>query len=103
MSTQFIPFECLEQVFLHLLHSKSTLFNCLLVNRSWCRQVVPILWSQPFSRLQWKPSSQLIQTYISCMIKEKFPFTYLEITLPKSSSSQPLFNYAKYFRKLNIH
>src|SRR5947207_10138096 len=102
MFTQFIPFECLEQVFIHLLHNKSTLFNCLLVNRSWCRQVVPILWSRPFSRLRWKPSSQLVQTYISCMTKEKFSFTDLEIILPESSSSssQSLFNYAKYLRKL---
>lgn len=117
MSTKFIPFECLEQVFINLSHhNKSTLFNCLLVNRSWCRQVVPILWSRPFSRLQWKPSSQLIQTYISCMTNEKFPNTDLETILPEtlssssssssplsSSSSKPLFNYAKYLRKLNYH
>src|ERR1051325_8579941 len=99
MSTQFIPFECLEQVFIHLLHNKSTLFNCLLVSRSWCRQVVPLLWSRPFHRLQWKPSSHLIQTYISCMTtEEKSFFTYLEITIPESA---PLFNYAKYLRKFN--
>ncbi|GBC05817.1 hypothetical protein RclHR1_06440004 [Rhizophagus clarus] len=110
MTTRFIPYECLEQVFINLSHhNKSTLFNCLLVNRSWCRQVVPILWSRPFSRLQWKPSSQLIQTYISCMTSEKLPNTDLETILPNlsssssSPSSQPLFNYAKYLRKLNLH
>ncbi|PKK66024.1 hypothetical protein RhiirC2_715144 [Rhizophagus irregularis] len=109
MSSKFIPFECLEQVFINLSNNnKSTLFNCLLVNRSWCRQVVPILWSRPFSRLHWKPSSQLIQTYISCMINEKFPNTDFETILSElssssSSSSKPLFNYAKYLRKLNYH
>jgi hypothetical protein len=108
MSKIFIPFECLEQVFIHLTHHKSVLFNCLLVNRSWCRQVVPILWSRPFSRLQWKPSSQLIQTYISCMTNEKFlnpdlETILLELSSPLSPSLQPLFNYAKYLRKLNYH
>ncbi|RIA99697.1 hypothetical protein C1645_746479 [Glomus cerebriforme] len=103
MSVQLIPFECLEQIFIHLLQNKSTLFNCLLVNRSWCRQVVPLLWSRPFSRLQWKPSSQLIQTYISCMANEKSLSTDLKIILQSTSSlSQPLFNYAKYLKKLNF-
>src|SRR4051794_27273751 len=101
MSTQFIPFECLEQVFIHLLYNKSSLFNCLLVNRSWCRQVVPLLWSRTFCKLRWKPSSHLIQTYISCMTKEeKSFFTNLEIILPESIPT-PLFNYVKYLRKFN--
>ncbi|CAG8483374.1 8695_t:CDS:2 [Funneliformis mosseae] len=101
MSTQ-IPLECLEQIFKHLLNYRSTLFNCLLVNRSWCRQVVPLLWSRPFSRLQWKSSLRLIQTYISCMTKDqKSFFTDLDIFIPESSS--PLFSYAKYLRKFNYN
>ncbi|CAI2169497.1 19727_t:CDS:2 [Funneliformis geosporum] len=101
MSTQ-IPFECLEQILKYLLYYRSTLFNCLLVNRLWCRQVVPLLWSRPFGRLQWKSSSRLIKTYISCMTKdEKSFFTDLDIFLPESSSL--LFSYAKYLRKFNYY
>src|SRR6266498_852952 len=103
MSAKLIPFECLEQIFKHLLYNRSILFNCLLVNRSWCRQIVPLLWSRPFSRLRWKAASCLIQIYISCMTKdEKSFFMDLGIILPESSSS-PLFNYAKYLRKFNYH
>ncbi|CAH1757190.1 3287_t:CDS:2 [Entrophospora sp. SA101] len=36
------------------------LFSCILVNRYWCRNVLPILWSKPF-RFLHKPLPGLIQ------------------------------------------
>ncbi|CAG8536163.1 16091_t:CDS:2 [Acaulospora morrowiae] len=46
------------------------LYSCLLVNRSWCKTAVPILWSSVFYPIQ---TSRLgfITTYLSCLSPEK--------------------------------
>src|SRR6266498_1038263 len=63
MST-FLPPEILEEIFENLHDDKKALHSSLLVNRSWCRNIVPILWRQPFKLLN-KPSVELVQTYIA--------------------------------------
>ena len=31
---------------------KKTLYSCLLVNKTWCKTAVPILWRNPWKRLK---------------------------------------------------
>src|SRR6266540_4976462 len=45
--TEF-PIECLEEIFNNLEKNISSLHSCLLVNRTWCKLIVPILWRWPF-------------------------------------------------------
>ncbi|CAG8686017.1 17338_t:CDS:1, partial [Funneliformis caledonium] len=42
-STALTP-DCFAEILAHLQDDKSTLYNCLLLNRLCCRLVVPLLW-----------------------------------------------------------
>ncbi|RHZ80424.1 hypothetical protein Glove_136g132 [Diversispora epigaea] len=72
-----LPPENLREIFEYLIvpeneHKENLallLYNCLLVNRTWCRNVVSVLWGRPFHLLRGG-SSQLINVYISCFPKE---------------------------------
>src|SRR3954466_12285276 len=44
----FINANVLFLIFKELKYDKSSLFSCLLVNRTWCETVVPILWRNPW-------------------------------------------------------
>ncbi|KAG9296822.1 hypothetical protein G9A89_002219 [Geosiphon pyriformis] len=51
------------------------LFSCALVNRTWCRMVIPILWSQPFLLFQSLLNSHTAKlsfamTLLSCLTKD---------------------------------
>ncbi|CAI2174333.1 19040_t:CDS:2 [Funneliformis geosporum] len=65
-SPLMIP-ECLARIFEYLRGERSSLHSCLLVNRSWCRIVVPILWREPFKLLKDKADASLLRTYFSCI------------------------------------
>src|SRR6266542_6275676 len=40
--------DCLFMIFNELENDRSILYSCLLVNREWCENVVPILWKHPW-------------------------------------------------------
>jgi hypothetical protein len=65
-SPLMIP-ECLARIFEYLRGERTSLHSSLLVNRSWCRIVVPILWSEPFKLLKDKADASLLRTYFSCI------------------------------------
>ncbi|CAJ0903877.1 4312_t:CDS:1 [Entrophospora sp. SA101] len=66
------------------------LFSCILVNRYWCRNVLPILWSKPF-RFLHKPLPGLIQVYVSCLNeKESKVFLSIDTELPSITLPSPL-------------
>ena len=44
--------DCLSLIFEELHCDKSSLYSCLLVNRLWCKTVVPILWRDPWKWLK---------------------------------------------------
>ncbi|PKC66428.1 hypothetical protein RhiirA1_419332, partial [Rhizophagus irregularis] len=41
--------ELTYKVLKYLQNNYSTLHSCILVNRLWCRLVIPLLWENPFS------------------------------------------------------
>ncbi|RHZ75970.1 hypothetical protein Glove_208g206 [Diversispora epigaea] len=60
--------DVLREIFLHLVNPNPftgiytiddlhNLYQCILVNRTWCSIAIPILWSQPFHFLKEKPDS----------------------------------------------
>src|SRR5437763_2954678 len=51
-----------------LINIRKTLFNCLLVNRDFCRHVVPILWRNTFN--WYLPSSNLVVSYLCFLSPE---------------------------------
>ncbi|CAG8593694.1 5873_t:CDS:1, partial [Acaulospora colombiana] len=77
------------------------LYNCLRVNRTWCRNVVSILWSRPFHLLN-RTSSELISVYISGFAqdaKERIAQSGVDTS---DLLTKPLtFNYISMLRELN--
>src|SRR5579859_7509345 len=43
-----LPYDCLYHILKYLRNDYSTLFNCSLVNRFWCRTAIPFLYANPF-------------------------------------------------------
>ncbi|RIB14309.1 hypothetical protein C2G38_2248326 [Gigaspora rosea] len=86
-----LPNECILEIFSKIKDDKNSLFSCLLVNRQWCRNAVPILWSDPLC-FPIKPS--LIETYLSTLnIEEKKKLATYKIDIPDVA---PLFSYGSY-------
>src|SRR5437763_1984022 len=59
-----IPTDVLIEIFSHLEDDYETLQSCALVNRIWCENSVPSLWSQPFRDLT---PSAIIDVYLACL------------------------------------
>src|SRR5690242_17507093 len=87
-----LPNECLFKIFDNFRTNYKCLFSCLLVNRDWCRIIVPILWSKPIDH---SCSGKLIRTCLSLLNYEEqallIPFRIILPTYPK-----PLFEYTSY-------
>ncbi|CAG8475049.1 9035_t:CDS:1 [Acaulospora morrowiae] len=71
MTISSLPPENLRDIFEYVIQKtdKGTnlaflLYNCLLVNRTWCRNVVSVLWGRPFHLLN-RASPELISVYVS--------------------------------------
>jgi hypothetical protein len=102
-----LPTECLEKIFKNLDNNdkeKSGLFSCLLVCRSWCRNIVPMLWSKPFDKLPKDSRYKLIRTYITCLSDEEKSCLNSQllkhgIKIPYTTKS--LFNYSIYLKELS--
>ncbi|RIB25316.1 hypothetical protein C2G38_2031160 [Gigaspora rosea] len=71
----YIPSDVIEEILYfiqneltnkndYLSNESSTLFNCLLVNRQWCKLVIPLLWRQPFLYVR-KGNPKLITTFLT--------------------------------------
>ncbi|PKK74695.1 hypothetical protein RhiirC2_774496 [Rhizophagus irregularis] len=77
----------------------STLHSCILVNREWCRLVIPLLWENPFSTRT--KNYNFIKFYLQNLdddLKKKLNIYNIDKLLP----SNTLFNYICFIRYLNI-
>ncbi|KAF0519708.1 hypothetical protein F8M41_016463 [Gigaspora margarita] len=85
-----LPNECLFEILNNL--ETGPLFSCLLVNRLWCRIVVPILWTTADDYLH---DERLIRTCLLLLnAEERQLLSPFEIALPNDLT--PLFEYAVY-------
>ncbi|CAG8441181.1 6626_t:CDS:1 [Funneliformis mosseae] len=117
-----LPIECWQEILKHVpVEDVKTLWSCLMVNRSMCKIVTPILWSNPFHHLQKgsrrkQPSRRkkdeeiklkvdqknLINVYISCMEKTSIKILHdHEIRIKrKSHLALTTFDYPSFLREL---
>ncbi|GET62521.1 hypothetical protein GLOIN_2v1777510 [Rhizophagus irregularis DAOM 181602=DAOM 197198] len=75
----------------------STLHSCILVNREWCRSVIPLLWENPFSTRT--KNYNFIKFYLQNLdddLKKKLNIYNIDKLLP----SNTLFNYIYVLRIL---
>ncbi|CAG8631814.1 17936_t:CDS:2 [Gigaspora margarita] len=75
-------------------------FICLLVNRQWCRIVVPILWQAP--NPGFKKSKFLVRTYLLCLSQDMKRFLKANnIPVPPAPRRcLPAFDYPYFLRKV---
>ncbi|RIA85734.1 hypothetical protein C1645_879127 [Glomus cerebriforme] len=100
--------DCLYEIFEFLEKDKLTLHSCLLVNRTWCKISVRILWrdvlSFKYASYQSEVSSQILNTLISCLPNESKELLHKnEIFISTPTTKSPLFNYVLFCKFLSIH
>ena len=49
---------------------KQTLFSCILVNKTWCETIIPILWRDPWKSLKKEKEKSLLNVIISHLLDE---------------------------------
>ncbi|CAG8445358.1 6170_t:CDS:2 [Rhizophagus irregularis] len=104
-----LPTECMEQIFNYLLQVEdSKLYPSLLVNRYWCKNVVPFLWNRPFSIVSNQNCFKLLRTFFLCFNNEEFNLLNsllnpYKIKIPSSNfNHQTKLNYSIYLQELSF-
>ncbi|RGB32950.1 hypothetical protein C1646_762266 [Rhizophagus diaphanus] len=77
----------------------STLHSCILVNRTWCHSVIPLLWENPFSTRT--KDYNFIKFYLN-NLNDDFKKKLNQYNIDKLLPSNTLFNYICFIRYLNI-
>src|ERR1044072_8083452 len=97
--------DILSLIFEELQDDSKTLFSCLMVNRIWCKTVVPVLWRNPWRySINYRNRSYLFIIFIFYLpdnIKEFL--TSKEIQLPPISYQSLLFDYLSFCRSINTN
>ncbi|CAG8639848.1 8261_t:CDS:1, partial [Ambispora leptoticha] len=91
-----LAFENFQQIFEEISREK-TLLSCLLVCRSWCQIVAPILWRRPLER---SPSFKIIPVYLSCLSKAQINYL-LDNGVDVGYTPIPVFNYLSFARHID--
>ncbi|GBB83200.1 hypothetical protein RclHR1_00100004 [Rhizophagus clarus] len=68
MTLPYLPDDCIHHILKYLQGYYSTLYNCTLVNRFWCRATIPLLYADPFtpSNKYIISNKNIIITFILC-------------------------------------
>src|SRR5688572_23046604 len=93
--------DVLLLIFEELQHDRKSLHSCLLVNRSWCEVIIPILWKDHTKDLKKiKKSLEIIISHLSNETKEKLKSHDIDIS---TTQKKPLFNYIGFCRYLDLY
>ncbi|CAG8507337.1 12585_t:CDS:1 [Acaulospora morrowiae] len=97
-----LPSEIFDEVFRHLKFDKRSLYSCLLVNRFWCRKVVPLIWRRPMPYNRKKNNNHVdVGVFIPYFNEdERIGIIKGGITIP--DRPRPFFNYAQFLHILDI-
>ncbi|GES76259.1 hypothetical protein GLOIN_2v1877021 [Rhizophagus clarus] len=111
MTSPRLPNECIYDILKFLKSHRSTLYNCLLVNRFWCKVTISILYANPFKNLTHKKNYKIILNFILCFneeeilkLKNEFEQVFIihDINLNNNNNYKPLFNYLKYLKTFHF-
>ncbi|CAG8558774.1 8122_t:CDS:2 [Ambispora leptoticha] len=107
-----LPPEIRQEIFKNL--NQGSLYNCLRTNRQLCREIVPILWAEPFritpkitrriyfnSTVNYEQSQKIISIYLGCFTRETWSLLRANgISRPRTTRS-PIFDYATFITHLD--
>src|SRR5581483_7618796 len=93
-----LTLNCLEEICKHLKDDKSSLFSCILLNRSWCKMAIPVLWSRPFANPMYGNNLNIFWTYISSLPIDKKRLLASRGIKLSNLKRKPLFDYPKYLK-----
>jgi hypothetical protein len=95
--------DCLYIIFEELEDDNNTLYSCLLMNRTVCETVIPILWRNPWKFCHKTLKLKILyNTIISLLpLDSKLLLINNDINIFNTFSPKPLFNYIKFLKTLN--
>ncbi|CAB4435110.1 unnamed protein product [Rhizophagus irregularis] len=95
--------DVLYLIFEEFQDDENTLHSCLLVNKTWCEIIIPILWKNPWKNLKREKEKSLLNVIISHLSGEsKNNLKNLGINFLENLYQKPLFNYISFCRHLNL-
>jgi hypothetical protein len=98
MTSPYLPDDCIYHILKCLQNYHSTLFNCLLINRFWCKATVPLLYANPFIVRKRK----IFKTLIPCFSKTEILQLKSLIGINNiNDKHKSLFEYPKYLKTYN--
>ncbi|CAB4420737.1 unnamed protein product [Rhizophagus irregularis] len=101
MTLPYLTDDCIYYILQYLQNDDSTLFNCLLVNRFWCKSTIPLIYANPFAKKS-KKKYLIISTLIFCFNKAEILQLKNQLTINQINNinideeHKPLFEYPKY-------
>ncbi|PKK73628.1 hypothetical protein RhiirC2_847477 [Rhizophagus irregularis] len=86
-------------------NDRISLYSCLLVNRSWCEAIVPLLWKIPGYILLTEKAENIIFNVILSHFSEESRDVLMKkgIDLFTEIYQKPSFNYIYFWRHLDLH
>ncbi|CAB4399077.1 uncharacterized protein OCT59_007720 [Rhizophagus irregularis] len=99
-----LPEDVMIEIFDNLTGDANTLFSGLLVNKLWCRVIIPILWRDPWeiARLRQKIKAYNFLYVLCGCLSEESKNLFLDLGL-NFQIHYPKFDYASYIRMMNTH
>ncbi|GBB83498.1 hypothetical protein RclHR1_10200005 [Rhizophagus clarus] len=99
--------DCLKNIFEYLNNDLKTLHSCVLVNRKWCQNAIPIFWRNPWEYRRegsLKKSFTIINTII-LTLPEETQRKLLQIGTIQHSflKKKPIFEYSKFLQSIVLH
>src|SRR6185437_489975 len=76
--------------------------SCLLVNKTWCKIIIPALWKDPWKYLKKRREKLLLNVIISHLSDKMRNYLSQKIDFLKKPYKKPLFNYISFCKNLNL-
>ncbi|RIA95066.1 hypothetical protein C1645_817183 [Glomus cerebriforme] len=85
------------------LHNNKSFYSCLLVDKTWCEIIIPILWKNPWKFLKEEKEKLLLNVIISHLSDKSRNNLSQDIDFLTNSYQRPLFNYISFCKHLNFN
>jgi hypothetical protein len=98
--------DCLQNIFEYLSNDLKTLHSCILVNRKWCQNAIPVFWRNPWGYRRegsLKNSFTIINTFILTLPEETQRKLLKIKIIQRSFFKKPIFEYSNFLQSIVLH